>query len=106
MASARPMSEITAAIAYKITELREENVFAAVAAEPLRLELMLRSHSGFGCCVDRRAQGEGMESSRRNRSVVNKNGRRRLNPKSTGALFIGGDPFFNLIALPIFFETG
>jgi len=99
------MSEITAAIAYKMTEPREEEVFAVVAAEAVRLEFILRSHSRFNCCVDCCSQGERMESSSRNRPVINKNGRRRPNPKSTGALFIGGDPFFNLIAVPIFFET-
>ena len=100
------MSEITAAIAYKITEPREKEVFAALAAKAFRLTFILGSRSRFSCCIDCRSQGEGMETTRRNRLVVNKNGRRRLNPKSTGALFIGGDPFFHLVAVPIFFESG
>ena len=100
------MSEITAAIASKITEPREEEVFAAVAAEALRLEFILRSHSRFNCCVDCCSQGGRMESSRRNRLVVNKNGRRRLNPKSTGALLVGGDPPFDLVVIPISLKAG
>src|SRR5207248_10240268 len=106
MASARPMSEITAAIAYKKAELREEKLFSAVVAEALRLELILRGHSRFSCCIECCAQGGGMESSRRNRLVVNKNGRRGLNPKSTGALFIGRNQSFYFVAIPIFFEAG
>src|SRR5438477_8257145 len=106
MASARPMSEITAAIAYKITEPREKEVFAALAAEAFRLTFILGSRSRFSCSIDCRSQGEGMETSRRNRLVVNKNGRRRLNPKSTGALFIGRNQSFYFVAIPIFFEAG
>src|SRR6266550_2645397 len=106
MASARPMSAITAAIAYKITEPREEKVFAAVAAEALRLEFILRSYGRFNCCIDCCSQGGRMESSRRNRLVVNKNGRRRLNPKSTGALLVVGDASFDFVAIPISFKAG
>src|SRR5438477_12719340 len=106
MASARPMSAITAATAYKMTEPRGEKVFAAVAAEALRLEFILRSYGRFNCCIDCCSQGGRMESSRRNRLVVNKNGRRRPNPESTGAFFIGGNPSFDFVAIPISFKAG
>src|SRR5205085_5259369 len=106
MASARPTSEITAAIASKITEPREEEVFAGLTAEAFRLTFILRGRGGFGCCVDRRSQGRGVESSRRNRLLVDKNGGRRPNPKSAGALFIGGNPFFDFVAIPISFKAG
>src|SRR5947209_7896379 len=105
MASARPISEITAAVAYEITEAREE-VFAAFAAEVLRIEPILRSHSRFNCCINCRAQGGRVESGRRNGLFVDKNGRGSSNTKSSGTLLIAGNPFFDLVAIPIFFEAG
>src|SRR5437868_8778193 len=100
------MSEITAAIEWKTTEPREEELFAVLAAEAVRLEFILRSHSRFNCCVDCCSQGGRMESSRRNRLVIDKNGRRRPNPESTRALFVVGDPSFDLVAIPIPFKAG